>query len=82
MRNAFFGVSALVLSALALGCGNSDSKNYDFTENGCDTQSHTFDSQGSYCAGLESNSLNNGCALDLRQAAYQRDCSGAFVQTN
>lgn len=82
MRTAFFGLFAFILSAFALGCGSADSKNYDFTENGCDTQPHSFNSQTAYCAGLESNTLNNGCALDLREQTFARDCSGAFVSTN
>jgi hypothetical protein len=74
--------ATLALCALAQGCGPADTKSYDFTENGCDTLTHSFDSLGSYCAALESSSVNNGCAQNLRQAAYTRDCQGAFVPTN
>ena len=81
MRISFL-ILALSSSACLLSCGSNDSRNYTFSENGCSTQTHSFDSQTAYCQGLESNSLNNGCAIDLREQAYARDCTGSFVQTN
>jgi hypothetical protein len=81
MRTAFLAMS-LALGALAFGCGSSDSRNYTFSENGCSTQTHTFDSQAAYCQGLQSESLNNFCAQDMRKAAYLRDCGAAFTPTS
>jgi hypothetical protein len=73
---------ALALAFAAFGCGSNDSRNYTFSEGSCSTNTHNFDSQAAYCQGLESTSLNNGCALDMREAAFARDCGGSFAQTN
>lgn len=45
-------------------------------ENGraCTTGCQTYYSLGSYCSGLQNESLNNGCARAGRQAAYERAC--------
>jgi hypothetical protein len=73
-----FYVIAVFFAFSAMGCGSSDSKKYQFSFNGCDTGEHAFDSTEAYCAGLKSNSLNNGCAEALRKDAYERDCGQTF----
>jgi hypothetical protein len=84
---------ALAFSALVSGCsvhaGTSDdvqagsqSLTYDLTENNCDTKSHDFSSHDDYCNGLESMSLNNGCAEDMRVSLYHSDCGPNFQDAN
>jgi hypothetical protein len=74
--------TALTLMLVSFSACGSSAKTYDFTDNGCDTKEHSFDSIQAYCQGLTSTSLNQGCALGLRQDAFQRDCSGNFTATN
>jgi hypothetical protein len=61
--------------------GGTQSLSYNLTENGCQTQEHDFSSQTDYCNGLESDSLNNYCALDLRKSLYQTDCGSNFQES-
>ena len=57
----------------------SKSLSYDFTENGCNTGKHTFNSVAELCAGLRNSALNKGCALTLRREYYkQNGCTEAF----
>ena len=44
MRAAHLALASLgfAFSALAPGCGSADSRSYDYSENGRDTQSHQF----------------------------------------
>jgi hypothetical protein len=48
----------------------------------CDTGEQTFTSLEAMCVGLESASLNSGCALNSRQAFFvSESCAGAFQET-
>lgn len=49
---------------------------YQFRENGCDTGKRTFSNKADLCEGLRSNSLNNGCAQNLRKRHFELNCSG------
>ena len=65
----------------------SESVNYSYEENGCNTGEHKFDSKDAYCKGLQSASLNTDqygrvCAYNLRKTSYERDCGGTFTETN
>src|SRR5687768_17578087 len=84
-------ILSTVLSLTATGCGGDDyddvngnsssstSYSYQFSENGCDTGKHTFDSLQAECDGLQSDSLNKGCALRLRQDYFSTlKCTGSF----
>lgn len=80
-----------VLSLLAFaGCGKDNpgdgsnvggslSLSYDYMENGCKTEKHTANSDAAYCSQLKDNSLNHGCAEDMRRNAFQtHSCAGKF----
>ncbi len=77
----------LVLVLFFSGCdavnkaANSSTENltYSFDVNGCQTGSHSFSSTDAYCAGLQSSSLNNGCALTERMSLFAGKCSGTFT---
>lgn len=57
----------------------SESYSYQFNENGCDTDKQSFSSVADYCLGLQNENVNHGCALDLREDAFQRQqCPGEF----
>ena len=73
-------VSMIFLAILALGCGSS--KTYEYEFNGCSTGRHTFSSDEEYCNGLKSSSKNNGCAVGMRKDAFEKECTGAFVETD
>ena len=75
-------ISALGFALSMAGCGSGDKRNYDFTYNNCDTKEHSFDSFQAYCEGLRSNTLNQGCAENLRREAYLRECGSTFTTTN
>ena len=64
------------------GATGTGSYHYEFTFNGCDTGKHTFSSLEAMCAGLESASLNGGCALAARQQFFGDECTGTFQETN
>jgi hypothetical protein len=74
---------ALLASLLSACGGNSNSQQltYQFSENGCDTQEHSFSSLTDYCAALESDSTNGSCALDLRETQFAQGCPGTFTET-
>ena len=54
--------------------------NYQFKENGCDTDMHRFSGpsdgvvRSQLCAGLQNGWMNHNCAADLRQAYYAQMC--------
>jgi len=78
MQLITLGFLALTLAIGAAGCGasaSSDNLSYQYSENGCDTGSHSFSSKSDYCAALQNDALNNGCAGDLRQGDYKQNCS-------
>jgi hypothetical protein len=86
----FLALAALVLLSGSIGCGKTtESLHYEFFTNGvdggapgCDTGDHTFPSLVAYCAGLQSDSLNNNCALSARQNEFGKECTGTFQETN
>ena len=57
-------------------------RSYDFTENGCKTESHTFessseeDSQRQMCEALQDNKLNHYCAERSRKWYFEQNCPG------
>jgi hypothetical protein len=93
-KGNFMKLTLLVLFGLSLAaCSHVDGgsstittahMSYDLTENGCATEEHAFSSAdpqdclNQYCAGLENDSLNHGCALDLRLALFNDNCPGNF----
>jgi hypothetical protein len=54
--------------------------NYQFKEGSCDTDLHRFSGPAveivlaQLCAGLQNQSMNHGCAPDLRQQYYSQMC--------
>lgn len=62
---------------------NSESYTYEFEYNGCNTGKHKFNSKEALCDGLKSQSLNDYCALPLREEAFNnKGCSGTFSAEN
>lgn len=60
---------------------------YDYTSNGCATGKHAFKAStyegalAQLCAALQSESLNNHCALELRNSAFKEQCPGQVFQS-
>src|SRR5271156_6183501 len=91
-KKIYLAISVFFLLALT-SCGKdsseesaaelSNSLTYDMNQNGCDTGRHSFPDLSSYCAGLESKSLNNfDCAQSLRRQEFTaRQCPGTFQPT-
>ena len=75
-------LATLVLLVLSVSACSKEEFSYDFTENGCATGKQTFDSKDAMCAGLRSDSRNNGCAVGSRRDKFERDCGGSFSTTN
>ena len=74
--SSLIALTGILGISILTGCTAEDkSYTYQYSENGCDTGSHNFDSKADYCAALKNESLNNGCASDLRESAHQQDCS-------
>lgn len=51
---------------------------YTFNDAGCETGKHKFSDSISYCEALRSDSLNNHCALEQRQAEWEEECVQQF----
>jgi len=71
----------LIMMGLVAGCVSLSSCSekefkYNYTENGCSTDDHEFDSKDEYCDGLKDDGLNKGCAVGMRKDAFSRDCQG------
>lgn len=47
---------------------------YEFEQNGCNTGKKEFSSKSEMCQGLQQESLNNGCALELRKDYFKQMC--------
>ena len=81
----------LFAAALLASCGvggsatsGSSAYSYDFTDQGCSTGRHEFNSHSDMCEGLQSSSLNNGawCAFNARSQYFKSEgCSGFFTPT-
>jgi hypothetical protein len=80
-------LSLACLSFALVACNSSDDNviasggvnqalTYELSENGCSTGRHTFPSFPEMCVGLQNNTLNNDCALDLRAQHFRRNCQG------
>ena len=81
LKSRFFHIAIACLS-LSLGlaaCQGSREKkqtlSYEFSANGCSTGKKTFSDLASYCAGLQDDAANNGCASEMRLKTYQVKCS-------
>jgi len=62
---------------------SSESYTYQLELNGCNTGKHTFSSKVAMCNGLKSQSLNDYCAVSLRENHFNlNNCSGTFVTEN
>lgn len=52
---------------------------YQFSYNDCDTERQTFSSKKEMCQGLKSQSLNNYCAVSMREEYFAvQKCPGIF----
>lgn len=82
MRYSFF--LGLVILSIFSACdilnkaANEEAFTYEYTENGCNTGKHSFANLDAYCSALQNNSLNNNCAVNSRQSAFNQKCSGTF----
>lgn len=73
-------VTVFVLNALVLShCGSDTKYSYELSSNGCSTEKHEFSSKDEMCSGLQSSSLNKGCALSMREQYFKSNsCTGTF----
>lgn len=62
--------------SVPISSGVNQALTYDLSENGCSTGRHTFPSFPEMCVGLQNNTLNNDCALNLRAEHFRRNCQG------
>lgn len=80
-------LSLACLSFALVACNSSDDNvvasggvnqalTYDLSENGCSTGRHTFPTFPEMCVGLQNNTLNNDCALNMRAEHFRRNCQG------
>lgn len=80
-------LSLACLSIALTACNSSDDNvvasggvnqalTYELSENGCSTGRHTFPSFPELCVGLQNNTLNNDCALNMRAEHFRRNCQG------
>jgi hypothetical protein len=53
--------------------------NYNFDENGCKTGNQSFSSIEAYCKGLQNETLNKGCAQNIRKINFELKCPGTFT---
>ena len=76
-----FGIALLGLGLAACGSKN-ESYSYDFSLNGCKTESHSFNSKEEMCQGLKNRELNRSCAYSMRREYFkQHECAGEFQET-
>lgn len=53
---------------------------YTLEANGCSTETQTFSTLAEMCKALQNNTLNNNCALELREDFFAKNCgSSEFV---
>ena len=60
----------------------SEEYSYEFSNNGCKTGAHDFNSLEDLCKGLQDDSLNNNCAYSMRRDLFEAQCSGNFSTFN
>jgi len=82
MNRRVGGLTGLLglLVAASCGSGGKTSYEYTFSETGCATGDMTFTSQAAMCTSLQSDSVNNNCALAARMSFFAQHCTGAFVE--
>lgn len=56
--------------------GVNQALTYELSEKGCTTGRQTFPSFTELCVGLQNNTINNYCALDMRAQHFRRSCQG------
>ena len=71
-KNKFIILALVLLNLGACGDSKNDKYSYHFVHNNCDTKKHSFNTKQEMCEALLDNSLNNGCALSMRQDEYAR----------
>lgn len=54
---------------------------YSYNGNRCKAQKQ-FNSRAAYCLGLQDQTLNNSCALEVRKTQYRNDCGNDFQEIN
>jgi transposase-like protein len=59
----------------------TDSLSFEFEINGCKTGKHVFNSRDELCKGLQNNTLNNNCAVDMRADFFQTNCPSQTFTT-
>lgn len=82
MKPYFWGLAGLLGLCLAAACGGNGKTSYEYTfsETGCMTGDMTFTSLQEMCTALQSDSVNNSCALVSRMSFFASHCTGAFVE--
>jgi hypothetical protein len=64
---------------VASSSSSTSSYTYTLSYNGCSTGKQTFPSQEAMCEGLQSESLNKGCAQESRRSYFMgHGCAGSF----
>lgn len=59
------------------------SYNFSYTFNGVKCEANkSFNSQADYCLGLQDQSLNSNCALEMRESTYKSNCGDDFQEIN
>lgn len=54
-----------------------ESYSYTLESNGCSTETQVFSTLEEMCKGLQNNTLNNNCALELREDFFAKNCGSA-----
>lgn len=49
---------------------------YTLEDNGCSTGTQVFSTIEDMCKGLQNNTLNNNCALEVREDFFKKNCTG------
>jgi hypothetical protein len=57
---------------------SSQAVSYEFTIGSCSTGERSYDSYDKLCIGLQNNTINKNCAIDLRKNFFKRYCQGTF----
>lgn len=83
MKRGFLGSAGLLGLLVAASCGSDGKTSYEYTfsDTGCVTGDMTFTSLAAMCTSLQSDSLNNSCALVARMSFFSQHCTGTFVES-
>lgn len=84
MKTRLLLLGALLgLGAAVSGCAEEKAESktykYEFTFNNCPTGSHSFSSLSDMCQALQNETLNQGCAQDMRRQYFEQQCPGTFT---